>query len=421
MPDQKHAAATLEPLTPLDYLSDSTRALGAGIASAGGWAPAASGSLPPIAMAGGIPDPDSLPREDLLEAMRVVLDRAAPEALRYGGTRGFDGLRVALAERSQEQDRVSQGPQNFLLTNGSSAAIDLICTTFINPGDVIVAESPSYSGSLHTLRGHRARLEPVAVDVDGMVPEDLEAVLERLRAAGTPAKLIYTVPDFHNPTGANLSLERRRRVIEIAARYRALIVEDDAYFEIYFTAEHLPSLYSLAGGEGVLRVGTFSKTIATGLRVGWLQGRADFVAACDQMRFDMGGSPLVHRMLAEYVRSGRWEQHMLAMRQLYAEKCRALSDAIADECEPYVRFQRPAGGFFLWLTCAEGIDAGRVVKAAAEEGLICVPGRSFFLGEGDTRHLRLAFSTASVVDMPEAARRLRLAFSRTQDSGLGAE
>jgi 2-aminoadipate transaminase len=415
MPEQSPSTATLPHLAPSDFLNDAARSLGAGIASAGGWAPAASGALPPIAMAGGIPDPGTLPREELLAAMRVVLERSAPEALRYGGTRGFDGLRAALAERSQAQDRVSQSAENFLLTNGSSAAIDLICRTFINPGDVIVAESPSYSGSLHTLRGNQARLEPVRMDADGIVPADLEAVLSRLRSAGTPAKLIYSVPDFHNPTGANLSLPRRREVIEIAARHGALIVEDDAYCEIYFDDQPLPSLYSLAGGEGVLRVGTFSKTIATGLRVGWLQGRADFVAACDQMRFDMGGSPLVHRMLAEYVGSGRWETHMAAMRRLYAQKCAALSDAIRDECEAYVRFQRPAGGFFLWLECAGGVDAGRAVKAAAEEGLVCVPGGSFFLGDTDTRHIRLAFSTAPVAEMPEAARRLRRAFARTAD------
>ena len=413
MPDPTQAA-TLEPLAPDAFLSDSARKLGAGIGSAGGWAPAASGPLPPIAMSGGIPDPDALPREDLLEAMRAVLAESAPEALRYGGTRGFDGLRAALAERSEREDRVSQSPENFLLTNGCSAVIDLICSTFINPGDVIIAESITYPGTLRTLRGHQARIEPVAIDSDGMVPDDLELVLTRLRAAGTPAKLIYTIADFHNPTGANLSLERRRRVIEIASRHRVVIVEDDAYSEISFESERLPSLYSIAGGEGVLRAGTFSKTIATGLRVGWLQGRTDFVAACDQMRFDMGGSPLVHRMLAEYVGSGRWEEHVVAMRRLYAEKCAALGDAIADECEPYVRFQRPAGGYFLWLTCAEGIDAGIVAKAAAEEGLICVPGRSFFLAGGNSRHLRLAFTTAPLADMPEAARRLRRAFARAE-------
>lgn len=394
------------------YLSDAARSIGVGAASESGWAPRPSGAARPIAMAGGIPDPASLPSGDLLEAMAVVLRRSAPEALRYGGTRGFEGLRAFLAGRSQELDRLTQTPDNFLLTNGSSAAIDLICRTFISPGEVIVAESPSYSGSLETLRGSQAHLAPVAVDEQGMVPEDLERVLAKLAGEGTPAKLIYSVPDFHNPTGAYLTLERRRQILSIAADHGALIVEDDAYTEIYFGREPLPSLYALAGGEGVLRVGTFSKTIATGLRVGWLQGPADFVSVCDEMRFDMGGSPLVYQMLAEYTGSGAWEKHVQAMRRLYAEKCAALSDALVDECEPYLRFQRPAGGFFLWLKCAGGIDAGSAVKAAAQEGLVCVPGRSFFLGSEDNQHIRLAFSTATVAEMPEAARRLRRALER---------
>lgn len=421
MPDAIQPTTTLEAtslwegLSPLDYLSSAAGAIGVGTGADMGWAPAPSGSLPPIGMAGGIPDPATLPQAELLEAMRTVLQREAAEALRYGGTLGYDGLRTALAHKSERDDRLSQSAENFLLTNGSSAAIDLICSTFINPGDVIITESPSYSGSLRTLRGHQARLAPVALDGDGLVPEDLERVLSALEHEGARAKLIYSVPDFHNPTGAYLSLERRRRLVEIAARHRVLIVEDDAYSDIYFGQRPLPTVYALAGGEGVLRVGTFSKTIATGLRVGWVQGRADFIAACNQMRFDMGGSPLVHRMLAQYISSGRWDEHVAGLRNLYAEKCELLSETLIDECEPYMRFQRPAGGFFLWLACAEGIDARRVVAAAAEEGVSCVPGHSFFLEPGRHQHVRLAYSQARLDEMPEAARRLRRAFERAAD------
>jgi 2-aminoadipate transaminase len=161
-----------------------------------------------------------------------------------------------------------------------------------------------------------------------------------------------------------------------------------------------------------LRVGTFSKTIATGLRVGWVQGRTDIVSVCNQMRFDMGGSPLIHRALAGYLDSGRWEEHAVEMRELYSQKCAVLCEALIDECEPYIRFHRPQGGYFLWLECAEGVSARAVAHAAADEGLACVPGGVFYLDGKDDRHIRLAFSFAPLVELPEAARRLRRAFER---------
>ena len=415
-----HTPEAWQELTPLDYLSDAARSLGVLTPTDSGWPSPVPSSVRPISMAGGIPDPATLPHAELLDAIRIVLEEDAPGALSYGGSLGFEGLRDALAERSAQIDRVLQGSDNFLLTNGSSAAIELVCRTFINPGDVIVAESPSFSGSLRTLRGHQARLIPAPMDEYGLLPDALERVLDELSAAGTAGKLIYTVPDFHNPTGANLSLERRYRLLELAARHRALILEDDAYAEIFFGAAPLPSLYSLAGGEGVLRAGTFSKSIATGVRVGWIQGRSDFIAACSQMRFDMGGSPLLFRMLAEYVTSGHWQAHVAEMRRLYAEKCAALFEALIDECEPYIRLRRPDGGFFLWLTCAGGLDSRAVVRAAAEEGLIGVAGQGFFLDRGDNHHIRLAFSTAEVGEMGEAARRLRRAFARVASENLPA-
>ena len=397
---------------PRKLLSQAARSIGVGTSTDQGWTPQIVSPNPPIGMSGGIPDPQSLPLKQLLAAIENAAQESTPEALRYGGTLGFEGLRQCLAEKSQREDGLDQTPLNFQITNGSSAAIDLVCRTFLNPGDVVAAEAPSFSGSFRTVRGNLARIVPVPMDGHGINTDELDSVLTGLDQQGTPAKLIYTVPDFHNPTGVNLSLDRRRQFLDVAAKHQALILEDDAYIDLYFEDRPLPSLYALAGGEGVLRAGSFSKTIATGLRVGWLQGREDFIALCNQMRFDMGGSPLLHRALAKYAASGQWDEHAAEMRELYSAKCAAICEALVDECESYVRFVRPEGGFFLWLEVAEGISASEVVQAAAEEGLLCVPGHHFFLDKSDDRHIRIAFSTAPISAMPEAARRLRAAFER---------
>jgi len=406
------ASAAWADFDPSTVLSRSAESIGAGSNTDQGWVPQAPAGVTPIGMTAGIPDPESLPVGQLLAALHSVAEEAPAEALRYGGSLGFEGLRRCLADKSQTEDGLEQSADNFLMTNGSAAAIDAVFRTFLNPGDVVLVESPSFSGSLRTARGNLGRLEPVEVDAGGMRVDDLERVLASLEAQGTPAKIIYTVPDFHNPTGTSLRLERRLELLESAARHRALILEDDAYNDLYFDERPLPSLYSLSGGEGVLRAGTFSKTIATGLRVGWLQGRADFIRLCNQMRFDMGGSPLIHRALAKYALSGQWEEHIAEMRELYASKCAAMSEALRDECESFVRFAEPAGGFFLWLECVEGFSAREVVQAAALEGLICVPGHHFYLDAGDDRHVRIAFSTAPITEMAEAARRLHAAFER---------
>ncbi|HZQ38271.1 MAG TPA: PLP-dependent aminotransferase family protein [Dehalococcoidia bacterium] len=418
MLDQKTSGATSSTAggwraaSILDFITDAARSIGVGTTTDAGWAPPPQAGTIPIMMTGGIPDPASLPRQELLSALAKVLDDVPSEALRYGGTQGFEVLREALAQRSAANDRIEQGPDNFVLTNGSAGGIDLICSAFINPGDIVLTESPTFSGTLRTFRGHQARLISVPMDNDGMDTDALAETLERQQRAGDPVKAIYTIPDFHNPMGVSMTLERRRRLVELSNEYRVIVIEDDAYADLGFDAEPLPSVYSVAGGQGVLRACTFSKTIATGLRVGWVQGRADFVDACVRMRFDMGASPLLHRALAEFVISGGWERHIKKMHRIYSEKCEALASTLIEECEPYARFVRPQGGFFIWLECREGLDSARVAQLASEEGVLVVPGRNFFMEQNDSSHLRLALSTETPDDLREGARRLARAFAR---------
>ena len=393
-------------------LSSAALAVGAGTPTDQGvpWVQAPADENP-ILLAGGVPDPGTLPVDDLLESLERVLGETG--ALTYGGVLGFEGLREALADRYSRLDGVALGPDNFILNNGSSGSIANVCDAFVEPGDVVLVESPTFSGSLRTMRGHMAEL--VAVPLHD--PEGVERAISVAEAAGKRVKLFYTVADFHNPTGATMPLECREALVELCAARKVLIVEDAAYADIYFGSAPPPSLYGMADGEGILRVGTFSKPIATGLRVGWVQAREDFIHALSRVKFDMGSSPLLLRALAEYVGSGKMDGHLDEMRPLYNAKCEALCLSLAEHCPDDLAFTRPQGGFFLWVSSPRA-DAQTLSKCAAEEGLVFPAGSLFFLNgrDDDTSHVRLAFSTASVEEMRQVGARMRRALDRALDS-----
>ena len=369
--------------------------------------------ISPIILAGGIPDPASLPVKGLRNALNRVLDNDPDDALQYGGVQGFEGLRIALAERQSSIESTPLGPKNFIINNGSSGGIDSICDAFVESGDVVIVESPTFSGSLRTMKGHMAEIIPVPMDDQGVAVDKVAEAIKQAETSGKRVKLMYTISDFHNPTGTTMSPERRSALIRLCAEHQVLIVEDAAYSEIYFGSPAPSSLYSLAGGQGVLKLGTFSKPIATGLRIGWVQGRPDFIEALVQVRFDMGNSPLLQRALAEYVSSGMLDSHLDQVRPLYAEKCETLCKSLRDHCAHYVDFKKPDGGFFLWVKCI-GPRSQDVAREAAEEGVIFPIGALFFLGNeaDDTSHIRLAFSTATVEELAEVGPRLRAAFDR---------
>ena len=402
-----------------NLLSSPALGVGAGSATDTGFA----WTLPtevenPIVLSAGIPDPDSLPVQDLREALDRVLTRSKNEALRYGGVLGFEGLRVALAERHSSLEGVRSGPENFLLDNGSAGCIDTICDAFLDPGDVVIVEGPTFSGSTRTFKGHLAEIIQVSLDQQGLMVDDLPTIFQRVEESGKRVKLLYTVCYFQNPTGTTLSQERRRQLIELCGKHQTLIVEDAAYADIHFGVPSPPSLYALAGGEGVLKVGSFSKIIATGLRIGWVQGRSDFIDALARVRFDMGNSPLLQRALEAYLQSGKLDQHLGRIRTMYAEKCQVLSQSLYQHCSQYFNFERPDGGFYLWINCI-GPEAQDVRREASKQGVVFPLGSTFFLNQerDDTTHLRLAFSTASLAELERVGPLLKVACDRAVGEG----
>ena len=406
-------------------------------------------SVRPISLAGGIPDDATLPRRGLLAAMARALsldpqavveatDSAAgtcagelataacaggpngataldpgallgAAALSYGGPHGYEPLREQVARLFARDQDPAIGADHFVLANGAAGAIDLACSALLDPGDVVVTEVPAFSGSLRTIRGHGARLVGVPMDAQGMCVDQLDATLRRLAAAATPAKLVYVSPTFHNPTGITMPIARRRELLEVAARHGVLLLEDTAYNELYFGAELIPTLGALAQGHFVITAGTFSKVIAPGLRVGWLQARPELLRLLMPARFDMGNSPLQHRMLYEYMISGELEAHVARMRALYRTKMRTLADALQESCGTVLQFTEPAGGFFLWLRLAEPFEAQAVQERALGRGVVFPVGRGFFPAEGpapDGQYLRLAYSRVGVEELRTGAERL---------------
>jgi DNA-binding transcriptional MocR family regulator len=375
-------------------------------------ASAAPPSVPLLTLTGGLPDPEALPRDELAEVTRLILAREGREALQYGGPQGFPGLREVLAERASRREGVELTADNFMLTSGSAQALANFCFTFVDPGDPVIVENPSFSGSIRTILAHQADVIPVPVDREGLRTDALAEVLERLASQGRRAKFIYSIPTFHNPTGSTMTPARRRELLELAARHRVLILEDDAYGDLRYDGEPVPSLYALSGGEGVVRIGTFSKTLASGLRLGWTMARKEYVDALVRMRLDMGTNPFVSRVVAEYAASGRLDRHVARMLALYREKRDTMLSALERYCARWATWERPEGGFFLWLRLAPGADAWQVVRTGQELGVSTVPGPPFYCDGNGAEYVRLAFSYVALQDIEEAVRRLGAAMER---------
>jgi 2-aminoadipate transaminase len=381
----------------------------------------------PIAFTSGLPDPFLHPSRELTEAVASVLRTDADAALQYGGAQGFVGLREWLAGHGLDPRRVELSPDHYCLTNGSAGALVNVCEAFLDPGDVALVESLSFPLSVRAIRSVTPRVEPVPVDAGGVDVDALETRLVELAARGERARLFYTIPTFHNPTGSTLGLERRVRLVELCRRHGVLVVEDDAYAELWFRDEPPPSLYALSGGAGVVKLGTFSKILAPGLRVGWCQAAPEVVAALVATRCDMGQSPLLLRAIHQLGRSGFLDDHVAGARAAYARKAEAMLEALGERCGALCQWQRPQGGFFVWARVAEEVDPLGLADACREEGVTFVGGHVFSAEQaggdrpraawepGGSRYLRLAFSYVALEEVPEGIRRLGRALQRAAD------
>jgi 2-aminoadipate transaminase len=365
-----------------------------------------------ISFAGGFPDPETFPRERISSLLQEFAAAGEASAFQYAPTRGLAGTLDALAGRLEQLEGRRPADDELLVTSGAIEALELVGKSFLDPGDVVVVEGPTYLGAIQAFRSFEADLAAVPLDEDGLAVDELE----RRLAAGLRPKLVYTIPDHQNPAGVSLALERRAPLVELARRYGFLVVEDVAYRELGFSDERLPSLWSLAP-DVVVQAGTTSKTFFPGVRLGWAVGPADVSAqlVSAKQNTDQCAGALGQRLFEESARRGWIDEQLALSRALYRRKGERMLAALERWLPAGAAWTRPQGGFFTWLTLPEGADSRELARGAAERGVGIVPGTLFFPDGrgGDTT--RLSFSLVDEESIDEGIERLG-----TLVAGLGA-
>jgi 2-aminoadipate transaminase len=363
-----------------------------------------AGSPPGVlSVSGGFPSPATFPTEVLEEIVAGLLRDDPGVALQYAPSEGIPSVREYLAERQEQLQGRRPETAELIVTSGGMECITLAGLALLDPGDAVVVEAPTYLGALMAFAGFSARVIGIPMDEDGLQVDALEARVKD----GLRPKLIYLIPEFQNPTGRTLTLERRNALIELCRRHGVLILEDVAYREMSFDGGALPSLWSLAP-DVVVQAGTFSKIFCPGVRLGWAAGPPDVIAqmAAAKQTGDQCASALAQRIVEAYGRAGHFERRIPQSRALYERGWRAVERAL-HECMPAgVRWSEPAGGFFTWLTLPPGIDASAMRPAALEAGVNYVPGRPFYPGDDGAGELRVSFSYLSEADLAGAIERL---------------
>ncbi len=360
-----------------------------------------------ISFAGGLPAPEVFPLREIEAASDRILEEHGTSALQYSTTEGYLPLREMLV-RHMGRYGIHVTPANILITTGAQQALDLIGKLFINSGDRVLTEEPTYLGAIQAFNAYQAQYLSVPIDDDGM---DIDKLEESLRAG---PKFLYVLPNFQNPAGVTLSLERRWRLIELAAHYGIPIVEDDPYGQLRYEGDHLPPLVQIdaehhgSNGGGVIYLGTLSKTLAPGLRIGWVVAPEEVMEKLVQMKqgADLHTSTFNQMVAHEVARGGFLDRHVKLIRQVYRERRDAMVSALERYAPPGVVWTRPQGGLFLWLTLPAGFDAKELFPAALQEKVAYVPGAAFYPNGGGQRSMRLNFSYCTPEMIEEGVRRL---------------
>jgi DNA-binding transcriptional MocR family regulator len=343
-----------------------------------------------VSLAGGMPYVSALPKELISTALETVMAEHGPAAMQYGSGQGIPALREQIVE-IMGLEGISASMDDVVVTTGSQQALDLVTKLFIDPGDVIIAEAPSYVGAMGVFRSYQADVVHVEMDEHGLVPETLDKTIQELHAAGRTIKFLYTIPNFHNPAGVTLSAERRPVVLEICQRYGVLIVEDNPYGLLSFDADVPPAMRSL-NADGIIYLGSFSKTLAPGFRVGWVLAphaiREKLVLAAEAAI--LCPSSFSQMVISEYLRTSDWKAQILAFRDVYRERRDAMNTAL-QEFLPELSWNVPTGGFYMWCSLPEGLDSKAMLPRAVTELVAYTPGTAFFADGRGRQQLRLSF------------------------------
>src|SRR6266566_4943734 len=364
---------------------------------------ALAGATDVITFSGGFPDPQTFPAEILASIAAKLIAQNAAVALQYSATEGLAGVRDYVAGRLEFREGTAPGPGELMITSGGIDCMELLAKSYVDPGDVVVVEAPTYLGAIMAFRGYEANVRGVGVDGDGMRVD----LLGDLLAGGLRPKILYTIPDYQNPTGLSMNAERRRDLVGLARRYGFLIAEDVAYRELGFGSAPPPSLWSLAP-DVVLQAGTFSKIFFPGVRLGWAAGPEQIISrlVVAKQNSDQCSGALGQRMLEEYGRGGHLDRQIVRSRALYARRARLTSDALAAHMPDGATWTTPDGGFYIWLTAPDGVDTVALTAAARARKVAYVPGRPFYPGDAGTAQIRLAYSRVADHLIDEGMRRI---------------
>jgi 2-aminoadipate transaminase len=363
-----------------------------------------------ISFAGGLPAPEVFPVKQFQQACNKVLETEASQALQYSTTEGYRPLREMIAERTARY-AVTVTPENILITSGSQQALDFIGRVFINQGDHVIVESPTYLGALQAWNAYGAQYISIPSDENGMVTDELEKALR------IGPKFIYVLPNFQNPSGTTLSLERRKQLVELADRYGVPIVEDDPYGQLRFEGEHLPSVVSMdseyRGDDGcytgnVVYLSTFSKLLAPGIRLAWVIAPEEVIRKFVQTKqaADLSTAAFNQMVTYEVSRDGFLDEHVKTIRATYKERRDVMLEMMDEMFPSEVHWTRPLGGMFLWGILPEGMDSSEVLKKAIERKVAFVPGESFHPNGGGKNTMRINFSYSNPDNIREGITRL---------------
>ena len=372
-----------------------------------------------ISLAGGLPDTSTFPPELYAKLMSQVAAHSTARALQYGPTEGMAVTADCIVEVMAAEGTLVDA-SDVIVTTGGQQVIDLVCKTLIDPGDVIVAEAPTYPGAVPTFAAYEADVVQIEMDSDGMPIDELEATLDRLQAQGRRPKFIYTIPNFHNPAGVTMSLPRRRRLVEVARERELLVLEDNPYGLLRYEGEPLPTLYSLdasnAGKDGasdlVIYLGTFSKILSPGLRLGWAVAPRPVLEKLNlgKQGTDLCSSPVTQLFVDAYFKDRDWREYLERLKTLYRGRRDTMLAALEEHFAGKASWTRPQGGLFIWATLDGAVDTTDLL--ADSEGVAFVPGRAAYMdGRSGSSSMRLNFAGVPDEEIREAVRRIGRAMS----------
>jgi 2-aminoadipate transaminase len=383
-----------------DKIARRTQTLGGGEITA---ILALAGATDVITFSGGFPDPATYPTELLAEIAARLISTDAGVALQYSATEGIASVRDYVSGRLAALEGRTPGAGELMITSGGIDCIELVSKTYLDPGDLVAVEAPTYLGAIMAFRGYEADVRGVPVDAQGLRTD----VLAEHLASGWRPKIFYTIPEFSNPSGLTMSLDRRQELVALARRYGFLILEDVAYRELSFEQVPPPSLWTLAP-DVVLQAGTFSKVFSPGFRLGWAAGPAEIIARLivAKQNSDQCSGALGQRLLEEYGRSGRMAKQIVEARALYARRAALTGQALARHMPEGTTWTTPQGGFYIWLTAPDGVDTVALSGAARARKVAYVPGRPFYPGEQGQTQIRLCYSRVEDELIDEGIRRI---------------